>query len=97
MLWLNVPHLKQAKAGWCLPACAAMVTAYWQQPLVQADIAHWLDAHGIGVASSRIQRLGQRGFQVVYSAGSLAELQTWLAHKSPVFYLSALENCRTGA
>jgi len=83
MLWLNVPHLKQAKAGWCLPACAAMVTAYWQQPLVQADIAHWLDAHGIGVASSRIQRLGQHGFQVVYSAGSLAELQAWLAHKVP--------------
>ncbi len=30
MPWLNVPHLRQAKTGWCLPACVAMVAAYWQ-------------------------------------------------------------------
>ncbi len=42
MSWLNVPHLRQVKPGWCLPACVAMVAAYWQQPLLQDDIAHWL-------------------------------------------------------
>ena len=36
---LNVPHLRQDKEGWCLPACVAMVAAFWGQPLLQADIA----------------------------------------------------------
>lgn len=83
MHWLNVPYIQQAEVGWCLPACAAMVAAYWQQPLLQADIAHWLGAQGIGVASSRLVRLNQRGFQVVYGAGSLVELQGWLAQNVP--------------
>jgi len=83
MPWLNVPYIQQAEIGWCLPACAAMVAAYWQQPLLQADLAHWLDAQGIGVASSRLARLNQRGFQVVYGTGSLAELQGWLAQNVP--------------
>jgi len=38
---LNVPRLRQDKEGWCLPACVAMVAAYWGQPLLQADIANW--------------------------------------------------------
>jgi hypothetical protein len=56
MSWLNVPHLKQNEIGWCLPACAAMVAAYWHQPLTQEDIARWLGATRIGVPASRIQR-----------------------------------------
>jgi len=83
MPWLPVPHLLQDEAGWCLPACAAMVAAYWQQPLLQADIAHWLDTRGVGTPASRIQRLTQRGFEVVYKTGSLAELENWLAQGVP--------------
>lgn len=47
MPWLNVPHLRQDKDGWCLPACVAMVAAYWQQPLSPADVAHWLGTRGM--------------------------------------------------
>lgn len=83
MPWLNVPHLQQAEAGWCLPACVAMVTAYWQQPLLQADIARWLGTSGVGTPSSRIQQLTQRGFEVVYGTGSLAELTAWITRKVP--------------
>ncbi len=83
MPWLNVPHLRQVKPGWCLPACVAMVTAYWQKPLLQDDIAHWLNTTWVGTPSSRIQRLTQRGFDVVYRTGSVADLQAWLAQQSP--------------
>ncbi len=83
MPWLDVPHLRQDRDGWCLPACVAMVTAYWQQPLLQADIADWLDTRDIGTPAGRIRRLAQRGFQVVYRTGSLAEVQAWLAKKVP--------------
>jgi len=38
MPWLNVPHLRQDDDGWCLPACVAMVAAYWQQPLSAAPV-----------------------------------------------------------
>ena len=82
-IWLSVPHILQDKPGWCLPACAAMVAAYWEQPLFQADIANWLGVTGIGAPASRIQRLGMRGFDVIYRTGSLAELETWLEQGVP--------------
>lgn len=81
--WLPVPHLLQDQSGWCLPACVAMVAAYWEQPLTQADIAKWLDATNVGVPASRIQRLTTRGFEVIYRTGSLAALRTWLTQGVP--------------
>jgi ABC-type bacteriocin/lantibiotic exporter with double-glycine peptidase domain len=81
--WLNVPHLRQSEAGWCLPACVAMVAAYWRQPLTQADIAHWLGTRGVGTPASHIERLAQRGFEVFYRTGSLAELEVWLGQDTP--------------
>jgi len=83
MPWLNVPHLQQSEAGWCLPACAAMVAAYWHQPLTQADIARWLDTQGIGTPASHVDRLARHGFEVTYKTGSLAELEMWLAQSVP--------------
>jgi hypothetical protein len=53
MPWLSVPHLKQTKAGWCLPACVAMVTAYLQQPLLPDDIARWLGTDDLVGTPSR--------------------------------------------
>lgn len=44
MPWLDVPHVQQADVGWCLPVCVAMVTAYLKQPLLQDDVAEWLEA-----------------------------------------------------
>lgn len=83
MPWLKVPHLRQTEAGWCLPACVAMVAAYWQQPLLQDDLARWLDTRGVGTPSTRIQRLTQRGFEVIYKTGSLAELESWIGQGVP--------------
>jgi ABC-type bacteriocin/lantibiotic exporter with double-glycine peptidase domain len=83
MPWLNVPHLSQAKPAWCLPACVAMVAAYWQQPLLQDDVAHWLGTTGVGTPASRVQRLRLRGFEVLYRSGSLPELLAWIARKTP--------------
>lgn len=80
---LSVPHLLQDKPGWCLPACVAMVAAYWEQPLLQADVANWLGATGVDVPASRIRRLERRGFEVTYRTGSLAELEMWLKQSVP--------------
>lgn len=60
-----------------------MVAAYWQQPLLQADIARWLDTTAIGTPASRVQKMSQRGFEVVYRTGSLAELETWIKQGIP--------------
>ncbi len=83
MSWLNVPHLLQDKPSWCLPACVAMVAAYWGQPLYQADVARWLGTQAIGTPSSRIQRLAAYGFAVVYQPGSLIQLQWWIQQRTP--------------
>jgi hypothetical protein len=61
-----------------------MVGAYWQQPLLQADIARWLGTHDSGTPSSRIHRLSRYGFDVDYGESSLAGLAVWLEQRSPV-------------
>ena len=85
MPWLNVPHLQQPKAGWCLPACVAMVTAYLQQPLLQDDIARWLDTDDLaGTPSSRVTRLTRRDFNVTYADfGAVVDLERWLNRQIP--------------
>jgi ABC-type bacteriocin/lantibiotic exporter with double-glycine peptidase domain len=83
MPWLAVPHLRQTEPGWCLPACVAMVAAYWQQPLLMEDVARWLGTSEVGTPASHIQRLTQRGFEVVYRIGSLADLAKWIERGMP--------------
>lgn len=89
MSWLNVPHLQQPKDGWCLPACAAMATAYLQQPLLQEDIALWLETDDhIGTPFRRLQRLARRGFEVsLIIPGSLAAARSWLNQQIPPIIL----------
>ncbi|HRQ39444.1 MAG TPA: papain-like cysteine protease family protein [Chloroflexota bacterium] len=89
---LNVPHLLQDKPSWCLPACVAMVAAYWEQPLYQADVAQWLGTTDIGTPSGRIQRLARYGFEIIYQTGSLAQLESWLTQQMPCILF-----VRTGA
>ncbi len=84
MSWLNVPHQKQTKAGWCLPACIAMMAAYWQQNLTQAEVARRLGVRGGGAPASHVQSLTEHGFNVTYSTGSLSDLYACLAHNVPV-------------
>ncbi|MCL4870456.1 MAG: C39 family peptidase [Anaerolineae bacterium] len=68
---LNVPFLPQNEFFWCLPASIAMVSAYWQEPLYQADVARWLQTSELETPSSRIQRSTRYGFEVIYQSGSL--------------------------
>jgi ABC-type bacteriocin/lantibiotic exporter with double-glycine peptidase domain len=60
-----------------------MAAAYLKQPLLQADIAHWLDTQEVGTTAGNIQRLAKRGFDVAYTTGSLADLEAWLNQKTP--------------
>jgi hypothetical protein len=60
-----------------------MVTACWQRPLLQADVARWLGTRGVGTPSSYIQRLTQHGFEVIYRTGSLEELAMWINQGVP--------------
>ncbi len=80
---LNVPHLKQAKPGWCLPACVSMISAYLEQPLLQDDVAGWLGTRGIGTPGSQIQRLSRQGFDVFYGVGSLTVVEECLMQQVP--------------
>jgi len=96
MSWLDVPHLKQTEPGWCLPACVSMVAAYWQQPLLQEDVARWLGTGAVGTAASRVTRLEGRGFQVTYRVGSAGELAAWLAQGAPASSFCAPATCPIG-
>jgi ABC-type bacteriocin/lantibiotic exporter with double-glycine peptidase domain len=62
-----------------------MVTAYWQQPLWQDDVARWLDTDDTaGTVASRVQRLTHRGFEVSYSDdGNLADLEAFIQQQIP--------------
>ena len=84
MNWLNILHQPQHNPSWCLPACVAMVSAYWGIPTLQADAARWLGTSDIGTPSRRIQRLSNRKYSVVYGEGSLAILAEWLVQGVPL-------------
>lgn len=80
---LDVPHIRQSETGWCLPACVAMVSAWWQQPLTQDDIARWLGTRAIGTPAGKLHRLVKYGFEVTYGPGSLDDLAAWLKRDVP--------------
>ncbi len=81
---LNVIHQRQHEPSWCLPACVAMLSAYWGIPVLQVDVARWLGTMDIGTPSSHIQRLRNQGYQVTYGEGSLSSILDWLRQETPV-------------
>lgn len=83
MRWLDVPHEFQHSPGWCLPACIAMVSAFWEEPLTQEDIARWLGTREIGTPASRVTQLERRGFAVLYATGALEQLRELVAQGIP--------------
>lgn len=83
MSLLNIPHQTQNKPSWCLPACAAMVCAFWGQPIYQGDIARWLHTTEIGTPARNINRLREHGFTVEYLEGSFDLLADSLEHSRP--------------
>ena len=85
--WLKVPHILQSNDGYCLPACASMVLAYWQTPIPQEKIADLMDANEYGVPGSRIRRLENWGYKVVYRPATLNELSNWIEQGIPPIVL----------
>lgn len=83
MSLLNIPHQTQIEPSWCLPPCAAMVCAYWGQPLYQGDIARWLRTTGTGTPARNIGRLREHGFNVAYLEGSFELLVNSLGQGIP--------------
>lgn len=80
---LNILHQTQLKGSWCLPACVAMVSAFYGRPEYQGDLARWLGTTEIGTPARNINRLTSRGFRVVYQEGSLQFLLDALEHGTP--------------
>mgnify|MGYP001110535087 FL=1 len=60
-----------------------MVAAFYEQPIYQEDIAHWLGTTEIGTPARNISRLESRGFKVVYQEGSLQLLSDTLNRGVP--------------
>lgn len=90
-VWLKVPHILQNNDGYCLPACASMVMAYWQNPTSQEKIAHLLEASEQGVPASRIRRLEQWGYKVIYQPATPLDLRAWIAQGIPPIVLVETE------
>lgn len=80
---LNIPHQTQLKDSWCLPACVAMVSAFYGRPEYQGDLARWLGTTEIGTPARNVNRLESRGFRVVYQEGSLQFLIDALERDTP--------------
>ena len=83
MSLLKVPHQTQIEDSWCLPACVAMVCAYWGRPEFQGDIARWLQTTEIGTPARNISRLKDYGFDATYLEGSLQFLSESLQQSIP--------------
>jgi len=85
---LSVPHHRQKSEAGCLPACVAMVLAYWQDPHSQEAISRSLgtDPH-VGTPASRVLRLRSRSLSVFYGQASPIEIRQWLEARVPVIAL----------
>ncbi len=85
---LSVPHHLQLADGFCLPACAQMVLAYWGIRRSQDRLAKQLKTiPGAGTPGSRLRNLASRNFDVHYGEGTLNDLQTALAQAIPPIVL----------
>ncbi len=71
----TIPYHKQLDDGYCLPACAQMVFAYWDIARSQKTIGEQLGMRlPLGVPASRIQRIASSSLAVIYATGYLDTL-----------------------
>ncbi len=82
---LPVPHKSQLADGFCLPACAQMVLAYWGIERDQPELAHLLGTvKRAGTPGSRILTLAAIGpLHIIYRSGELADLRAAIDHGIP--------------
>lgn len=81
---LSIPHKVQLADGYCLPACAQMVLAYWGEERDQKKLARQLQTiDGAGTPGSRLTRLAERRIEVIYRSGELTDLQQAITQAIP--------------
>ena len=85
---LPVPHYRQSKEGYCLPACARMVLAYLGIERTEAEISQLLGTRGIGTPGFAIQRLTAWGVQVDASRSSVRNARHFYPVCEPARYAS---------
>lgn len=82
---LPVPHYQQKADGYCLPASAQMVLAYLGLSYSQEELGRRLGLRPqLGVPTFNIVKLSSAKLAVTYEAGTLADIDNWLAQKIPV-------------
>lgn len=85
---LLVPHYPQQADGYCLPACAQMVLAYWGVNRSQNRLARQLNTiRGAGTPGSRLLNLASRSLDVQYDSGTLDDLRAAIAQGVPSIVL----------
>jgi ABC-type bacteriocin/lantibiotic exporter with double-glycine peptidase domain len=81
--WLPVPQYKQSADGFCLPACARMVLAYWGHHLPEEQVAKQLRSFPFGTPAPNVRYLESLGVSVTFGSASLARLRDWLQNRIP--------------
>lgn len=56
--WLPVPHFKQSRDGYCLPACMRMVLAYYGHSVTEHELVTLLGTQSFGGPISRVPNSG---------------------------------------
>jgi ABC-type bacteriocin/lantibiotic exporter with double-glycine peptidase domain len=81
--WLPVPAYKQSRDGRCLPACARMILAYFDDERSEDDLARLLQSRSFGTAANHIRLISRLGYTVTFEQGTEADLQRHLARNLP--------------
>ena len=89
--WLKIPHFLQTRDGRCLEACVRAVLAHWQYPVSEEQLCQLFESSQFGTPASRVLRLKQWGFEVIYGPSDVIKLQTWLAQGVPIIALVQTE------
>jgi ABC-type bacteriocin/lantibiotic exporter with double-glycine peptidase domain len=85
-----VPHYKQSNPGACLPACVRMVLAAFGDEYTEAQIAAALDSYEFGTPASRVMRITELGYRVLYGPSTLEELEAHLKCRTlPIVFVQA--------
>jgi tetratricopeptide (TPR) repeat protein len=84
---LRVPHVQQLHQG-CAPAAMAAISAYWQQPIDQDDLAREITWNGTHVVSE-LQWLTSHGWSFREFRASKESISTLLSRGVPVLLSTA--------
>jgi len=73
------PHYPQSNPGACLPACARMVLATFNEQRSETELSAILESYDFGTPAYHISYLSKIGYQVEYRPFALNELAAYLA------------------